>query len=564
MNTTEEAIPFRLYPHCSRIPLVSNTFSLTIRSSSGRSLPTTLALSVMHLDTLVVEETLVLEEGSSSYTHEVSLEGISIPSGDTGMGFGIEVSSDTHTASTAIDIGDGLLRYGFVSDFKTADLLRVDRVVEHMVRNHITHVQFYDWAYRPHQFGPPVISAHYEDTMGKPIDFTVVKALIEGFRTHHIKSLGYGAVYAATNEYLDEHPEEALYDIEGNTFDLIDKFFIMDLDDQGWRENIIKQYTYAVDTVGFDGLHMDTYGYPKTGWGYDQEHSHSLEASFVSFIDEWGSHGHENIFNNVGGWPARSTASADQAACYIEVWEPHRKYHQLRTMIGEVLPFRKPVILAAYLEPFKIRDEKNDLFHSGPIRAAKLLTAVVSSLGATSLLLGEDGVVLTQPYYSDYTRLTEAEAEILRKYYDFQVRYRELLFDPSLVDITESHALGENREFTIAAGEYPVSHDGEAGTSWGVVRRAKTRIVMHLINLLGQSDDRWNETKSPCSTRPPITLRIPRFSHDMRIYTASPEESCGKASLLSCRNVEGVRGPSISVELEQVGLCVNVNQFFHR
>ncbi len=155
----------------------------------------------------------------------------------------------------------------------------------------------------------------------------------------------------------------------------------MDLDSPGWRENILKQYRYAVDTVGFDGIHMDTYGYPKSGWGYKSESSHSLEGSFISFIEEWGRHGDENIFNNVGGWPAKSTASEDQEACYIEVWEPHRRYHHLRTMIGEVLPAGKPVIIAAYLEPFKIRDEKKDITGDGPIIAAKLLTMLYHHWG---------------------------------------------------------------------------------------------------------------------------------------------------------------------------------------
>ncbi len=51
-------------------------------------------------------------------------------------------------------------------------------------------MQFYDWAYRPHPFGPEDGQSPYEDTMGKSIDHAVVKALLKGFRERNIRSLG--------------------------------------------------------------------------------------------------------------------------------------------------------------------------------------------------------------------------------------------------------------------------------------------------------------------------------------------------------------------------------------
>ncbi len=132
------------------------------------------------------------------------------------------------------------------------------------------------------------------------------------------------------------------------------------------------------------------------------------------------------------------------------------------------------------------------------------------------------------------------------------------MYDPTLIDITETHVLGENREFSIDAGIYPVSHDGEAGSIWTIVKRNDSRIVIHLINLIDQVHDRWNESKNSCTSKPSITFQIPRYSDTLIIHTANPERSCGKASLLSHSDVSGVRGPSVSVELDTVGLWTTV------
>jgi dextranase len=332
----------------------------------------------------------------------------------------------------------------------------------------------------------------------------------------------------------------------------------MNLENRQWREHLIRQYAYAVEDVGFDGIHMDTYGYPKSGWGYDSDDDtqmkyYDLQSQFVSIINTWARHGDVNIFNNVGGWPAEATAAANQEACYIEVWPPHTRYHHLRSLIQSAKRRHKPVILAAYLEPFKKRDEENSRT-STPVESARVLTAIASSLGATTLLLGEDGAVLTQPYYSDYSRLTDEEKEIMRRYYDHQVRFRELLFAPEAEDITESHGLGENREFSLQATdpEVPVTHDGEPGSIMAVITRSKKRIVINLINLIDQMDDLWNAEKPACSSRPAVTIQIPKYSHGMRVFCCSADSQPAKVQQLPIKDIAGVRGPSLECTIDHL------------
>ncbi len=537
-----------IYPLVSRLEPDDTT--LTLQITLGR-VPTEgewVRLSLYHLHRCIRENELLLRAGQQHYQYELDLPRSELPEGCIGLG--ITAADALEQACTAVDLGTCSIRYGFVSDFTTDDLSREPAVMENLLKHHITHVQFYDWHYRPHQYAPddPQESC-YEDMMGKPIDLHTVRSLLERLHRVRMKGLGYGAVYAAGREYLSAHPEEALYDLEGNTFDLIDTFFIMNPANHRWCDHLIEQYRYAVEQLGFDGIHMDTYGYPKVGWGYELKQPVRLEREFVKLIDRWAAHGDENIFNNVGGWPAGLTAAADQAACYIEVWEPHTCYRHLRSLIQRAAVAGKPVILAAYLAPF--RQE-----HTPEVLASALyLNAEVSAAGATSLLLGQEHALLTAPYYSDYGVLTPEEAQLITDQYDMQVRYQELLYSPDLQDITESHALGADREFGITTDpRWPVSIEGEPNGIHAVVKRSDHRVVINLINMIDQVDACWNAPKHPCSTRPALQLMIPKYGTGMRIWWCSPEHSLLNPTELEITPCEGVRGPSVSCTIEELPL----------
>ncbi len=321
--------------------------------------------------------------------------------------------------------------------------------------------------------------------MGKTISYEVLHSLIHAVKACGIKALGYGAVYAATKEYALGHSKETLKDSSGGLFSLIDTFFIMNLGNLSWRNQILSQYKYAIQEMGFDGIHMDTYGYPKAGWGYDTEDSefiqyYELDKQFVSFIDEWAKQSTESIFNNVNAWPMMKTGRADQAATYIEVWKPYTKYYHLRSLILQAKETGKPVILAAYLLPFREQGEENQ---EKALITAKILTAMVTSYGATALLLGQERAILTQPYYSDYVLLSDFAKMEIQGYQDFQVRYGELFYDSSLVDITESHGVGENCEFafSVNGNHCLISHEGEPGKIWVIIRKSRKRIVISFI-----------------------------------------------------------------------------------
>jgi dextranase len=389
--------------------------------------------------------------------------------------------------------------------------------------------------------------------MGKSIDSNTVRASISLLHTRAMHALAYGAVYAASQEYLESHPDQGLYDSNQRPIDLIKRFFIMNVASENpWRDHLYAQYAQAIDTLHFDGIHMDTYGYPKIAFDYAGKRVY-LDKEFVSLIDDWAKNMSRNIFNNVGGWPSDLTATCKQEAIYLEVWDPHTEYSHLRQLALAHQRFKKPCIFAAYSLSYKEVDTQDS---SRALASTCLLMATACSHGATLLLFGEDGGILTQPYYVDHTVLSHSDRRILTQYTDFSVQYGELLYGTSLVDITESFATGENREFSFCIHEEGkrapmtrVSCDGQPDTLWPIVHMDKNRIVINVLNLLDQDTVRWNEEKNPCKEGVSVTIQIPLYSHAMNVFTASPEVDDGKAHPLEWKETTGIRGPSGEITL---------------
>ncbi|MDA3810503.1 MAG: glycoside hydrolase family 66 protein [Spirochaetaceae bacterium] len=464
--------------------------------------------------------------------------------GGRGFGLFLRNSENAIIASSAFDFLSPhrkTFRYGFVCDFKTIDGEKSSEILDFFKDFHLTHSQFYDWVYRHHDYRAP--EAKYLDLMGKEIDSSVIKDLISNFRQAGIHSLGYGAVYAAGEDYWKSHREEGLDDYRGNPHCLINTFYIMDIrKNSPWTKHIRRQFRYAVEEFGFDGLHMDTYGYPKRAWNKGE--AVYLEKEFPRFIKEVREDlpGAELLFNNVGNWPVQATAQAPQDGVYIEVWEPHDEYRHIRQILQDSVGFGKPVILAAYLAPFRLEEN-----HGGKksLMAARLLTAVIVIHGGYHLLLGDRGAAITQGYYNDYSILTSDERTKLKGDYDFMVRYGELFYDFNLVDISETHTAGENKEYLFEGA--PTSPDGRAGTVWTVVREDKHRKVLSFINLLDQDDAKWNSGKNTDIKAVEMIVDIPLDGEVSTLYYASPDFNSGEAISLEGKEILGIRGPALQV-----------------
>src|SRR4026209_396893 len=101
-----------------------------------------------------------------------------------------------------------------------------------------------------------------------------------------------------------------------------------------WSQHLLAESGRALQSIPFDGLHIDQYGDPKLA--SDSKHnSVNLPQAFVDFIQA-ASDQHPNqtiLFNAVGNWPIEALVESSVDFMYIEVWPPDVEYRHLAEIV---------------------------------------------------------------------------------------------------------------------------------------------------------------------------------------------------------------------------------------
>lgn len=432
-------------------------------------------------------------------------------------GYSVELGA----ARTAVDVVPdrcSVLRYGFVVDYRPdRDLAAVQ---DNLRRLHLTGVQFYDWAYRHADLLGG--GEQYDDALGQPVSLATVRSLIGACHEVGSDALGYAAVYAVGPEEWPEWEHDALLTATGTPYALGDFLFVLDPAAPDWLEHFTADLTAAVGQVGFDGFHLDQYGYPKLAERPDG-HRVDVAGSFCRLIEavREALPVSRLVFNNVNDFPTWATAHAPQDAVYIEVWKPQLGLGHLAQTVTRARAEAdgKPVVIAAYQHVYDTAaTEQADL-------AAAFSMATLFSHGASHLLCGEADRILVDPYYVRNHPVTESTADLLHRYYDFAVAHTELLFDPVIAEVTASFAGDYNDDLDVAYPAVEVEQLPAVGTVWRrVTQVAAGRYAVHLINLTGQADVCWDAARNHPADTGPGTLRIRRAGAGLpRVRYGSPD-----------------------------------------
>ncbi len=413
-------------------------------------------------------------------------------------------------------------RYGFLSDFgpdRSAE--ETTAAVRGLRELHLTTVQFYDWAYRHADLVGT--QEEFTDICDRRLSHRTTRSLIAACREVGAQAIGYAAVYGVAMDYAKAHPEQLLYHRDGTPYQLADLLRIGNLAaDNPWHDHIIGQFERAVDAVGFDGLHLDTYGFPKIAWDHEGRPLELAEL-FPPFLKAVRRALPEAtlFFNNVNDYPTRTTVRAPLDTTYVEVWDPHREYRHLVALIdaARLSAPGRPVVLAAYLVPFTNGTTPEAEW------AARLALATIWAHGGHHLLCGEGDGVLTHPYYPNFARVDAGTVRLLRDWFDFAVANGDLLHAPEARTITHSHLSGDENDDLAVTGPMPVAPDPVAGSLWVVARTSSAGMTLHLVDLAGQDDLEWNRPKQPAAPVTGVTVRV-RWAGERMLFgspAAGPE-----------------------------------------
>jgi dextranase len=162
------------------------------------------------------------------------------------------------------------------------------------------------------------------------------------------------------------------------------------------------------------------------------------------------------------------------------------------------------VVLAVYVDPARARN-------------ARLADAVILASGGSHIELGEPGTMLADPYFPAHEAMGDELARVMRRYYDFAVRYENVL----ALDSHDATAAYRGKLHVEGAQ----TGDGQGGNQiWFIVRRRGGRIGISLINLLGLESPRWDRSleADPVPQRD-LRLRLATPGPVRRVWWATPD-----------------------------------------
>lgn len=444
------------------------------------------------------------------------------PPTETPRGYGIDVTllnadgqllAETSSAFDVLERWTQAPRYGFLTEF-TAQRHDPDATMAWAARYHLNGLQFYDWQYRHEQLLPPEGSNVYSDLLGRSMSLNTVKALIDAAHQYNIAAMPYTAIYGASASFYREHPDWALFSAPNKPYTFGDDYLIIMNPTPGtpWADHLLDQFGQVLDTTVFDGIHIDQYGAPMRGRDADNQLVR-LDEAFPAFVNAAvdlveNKRGEDGavIFNLVRNWPLATVAPSNQDAVYIEVWEPYTNLLDLYRIVAQAqqLSGGKPVIIAAYISP---EHEVN----------VRLMNALIWGAGGYHLELGEPETMLADPYFPKFGVMSDHLQAVMRRYYDFAVRYENVL---SL----NSRDMTDERASALTITDIPTQGTRSRDRVAVIVRGSEKHEVFNLVNLMGIGGENWHE---PLPHAPevwhglPVQLRIERPLN--AIYYASSD-----------------------------------------
>jgi dextranase len=412
-------------------------------------------------------------------------------------GYGADLfidSPETLTLHTAFDVlADWTTspRYGFLCDF-SKNRTDISETIAELSRYHLNGLQFYDWQYRHDQLVPPVDD--YGDPLGRSLSLTTVRRFIQSAHAAGMAAMPYLAIYAASAVFWKAHPDWALYDSAGKMIPFGEDFLgIMNPEPGGpWQTHLLNECARVLESLPFDGLHIDQYGDPKTG-SHINGAPVDIPAAFADMIVRCRENWPERpvVFNAVGNWPIESLAAAPVSFNYIEIWPPDTGYADITRIVRSArrLSRGKPVVIALYLPADR------------PVNIL-LADALIVSAGGSRIELGERTRLLADPYFPKHQEMTAGLKTALRRYADFAVRYENWI-GAFLPDADAELSLPDQME--------------------GTCRRTDTGVGISLVNLNGVTPARWDAVHLEPGALSEFTIKVKCKTPVQSVWGASPD-----------------------------------------
>jgi dextranase len=445
-------------------------------------------------------------------------------------------------------------RYGYITEFYDGQPhQRAVDIFNQLSRNyHINCVQFYDWMWRHEnviqRIGPYIVDP-WIDWRGAHISYNVLTDLAAEAHQRNIAAMPYFQVYIGLDGYeqisgvsrqwglfSDQSHLNQFHHTAGNT-----NFWVFNPVNINWQNHLTGEYTDALLSVGFDGIHLDQLGDIGGGTYYDYNDNFvdlgnnfspmlNLSKNHLDYLETQypGLVGHDALtFNMVDGgvnyWGVNDVVHNSLVDfLYSELWN-NETYKGVYDFVkkSRAESAGKGMVLAAYVNRY---EDTGGYFDSDSVRLAD---AAFFAGGAFHIELGDGDQMLGNEFFPNRSRQMTAELKsVMKDYYDFITANESLLFAPEL-------DMGDTGLQWISIDGQPVSGNGAGNTIWFLSRHCSEFEVLHLVNLLG-NDDQWRNVANtpPLLNNLAVKYRLGPNAVVKRVYLASPDLNHGSGQSL--------------------------------
>jgi dextranase len=404
----------------------------------------------------------------------------------------------------------------------------VPSVLEWLRALRCTVVQIYDWMASYTKplgtlpLGPP---GGWQDPSGRPVSFDALRSLAAGIRAQGAVAHAYAPVYAVDLPFAAGHPELLLYRNDGAPQSFFDFIQLADPANGEWQRRFVDAYGRAADAVGFDGFHIDTYGYPREATNRRGDRV-DMRAAYTSFLSTLRHERPNDLvsFNQVNGVPSALELAPGPRFRYCEVWPPNDAWRHLEGLMDRSAGVAGHLGLLsggdvvrgtiACYPPVWGGEERQ-----GALRTVVLTEAVATCLGASALLYGDRAGALCDPYYPKHERLSAQEAATVIAWHRFALRCRDLFIegeDTSWYEIDD-----ENGAVAVDWGG-PAWPEPRGGALFARVVHSEGCVAVGVVDLSGSPNGLWSEPTAPGTCR---SVRV-------RVLLPAPEQWQASAAVL--------------------------------
>lgn len=313
-------------------------------------------------------------------------------------------------------------RYGYVVDYNISNDTIAELVKIMATKYHVNTLMFYDWFEKYEDYTPD--KDVYFNPLGKEVRLSAIYAWIENAHKWGIKAIAYVVGYAASEEFYLNHTTWALTDVNGNPykFEYGNLYLMCPGDECPWHDYIIGEYINSIIMFGWDGIHIDHYGYPETAHNY-------FYGNVPLYMPEvWGNFTRDVkiaiknldkskvvIFNSVNSDPWLIHTASNQDFVFIEMWEP-KTYVRLGNILRDAKLWSDGHLGVVALYP------------SMRPSVLKLLWAeAISHRGTLTYSVQGEGIV-GAPYIPQYPATTPETDEALLELINFMIYYEEFIY----------------------------------------------------------------------------------------------------------------------------------------